>query len=612
MCGIIGYIGTKKCVPKLINALEALEYRGYDSAGIAYVKNNTVEIIKEVGKIKNLKEQVNMDVDAYMGIGHTRWATHGEVNKINAHPHKVGQITLIHNGIIENYQDIKNRVVKEGYKFKSKTDSEIAAALIDSLYKKNNDMVKTLNEASKILRGSYAFVVMVDKDEHIYATRNAIPMIAAIADDGNYVASDVPAILAYTKKYMLLNDLDIVKLSKDKIEIFDKNLNKCEKEIKVFEGTMDAATKNGYEHFMLKEINEQDKVFKDTINYYYDGSMESLEKNFGFIKKFKKIDIVACGSAYHTGIVGKSLIEKYADIPVNVEVASEYRYKKCFYDKDTLLIVVSQSGETADTLAALRKAKNDGITTMAIVNVIGSSIAREADHVVYIKAGFEIAVATTKAYLAQVAIFSLIALYLGKAKNIISDEKYKKISDEIKEMPKLIQKTIKNDNYIEIADKIYNKKQIFFIGRAIDYAIALEASLKLKEISYINSVAYQAGELKHGTISLIAKNTPVIALLTDEEIAEKTISNIKETKARGAYVILVTNMIPNEKFYDKIITIDKIEEILQPILTIIPLQLLSYRIAKNKGCDIDKPRNLAKSVTVEWQKKRPAHAVRFF
>ncbi len=599
MCGIIGYIGTKKCVPKLINALEALEYRGYDSAGIAYVKNNTVEIVKEVGKIKNLKEQVDMNEDAYMGIGHTRWATHGEVNKINAHPHKVGKITLIHNGIIENYQDIKNEVVKEGYKFKSKTDSEIAAALIDSLYKKNNDMVKTLNEASKKLRGSYAFVVMIDNDEHIYATRNAIPMIAAIADDGNYVASDVPAILAYTKKYMLLNDLDIVKLSKDKIEIFDKDLNRCKKEIKVFEGTMDAATKNGYEHFMLKEINEQDKVFKDTVNYYFDGSLESLEKSFGFIKKFKKIDIVACGSAYHTGIVGKNLIEKYADIPVNVEVASEYRYKKCFYDKDTLLIVVSQSGETADTLAALRKAKNDGITTMAIVNVIGSSIAREADHVIYIKAGFEIAVATTKAYLAQVAIFSLIALYLGKFKNLISDEEYKKISDEIKEMPKLIQKTIKDDSYMEIADKIYNKKQIFFIGRAIDYAIALEASLKLKEISYINSVAYQAGELKHGTISLIAKNTPVIALLTDEEIAEKTISNIKEVKARGAYIILVTNMMPNEKFYDKIITIDKIEEILQPILTIIPLQLLSYRIAKNKGCDIDKPRNLAKSVTVE-------------
>lgn len=599
MCGIIGYIGTKKCVPKLINALEALEYRGYDSAGIAYVKNNTVEIIKEVGKIKNLKNQVNMDTESYMGIGHTRWATHGEVNKVNAHPHRVGKITLIHNGIIENYQDIKNEVIKEGYKFKSKTDSEIAAALIDSLYKKNNDMVKTLNEASKVIRGSYAFVVIADNDEHIYATRNAIPMIAAVSDDGNYVASDVPAILAYTKKYILLDDLDIVKLSKNKIEIYNKDLKLCNKEIKTFEGTMDAATKNGYEHFMLKEINEQDKVFKDTINYYFDGSIESLEKNFGFIKKFKKIDIVACGSAYHTGLVGKCLIEKYANIPVNVEVASEYRYKKCFYDKDTLLIVVSQSGETADTLAALRKAKNDGITTMSIVNVIGSSIAREADHVIYIKAGFEIAVATTKAYLAQTAIFSLIALYLGKTKNTISKEKYEKICEEIKNIPTLIKKTIDNNSYIEIADKIYNKKQIFFIGRTIDYAIAMEASLKLKEISYINSVAYQAGELKHGTISLIAKNTPVIALLTDEEIAEKTISNIKEVKARGAYVILVTNMNPKEKYYDKIIKINKIEDILQPILTIIPLQLLSYKIAKNKGCDIDKPRNLAKSVTVE-------------
>lgn len=599
MCGIIGYIGTKKCVPKLINALEALEYRGYDSAGIAYVKNNTVEIIKEVGKIKNLKEQVDMDVDAYMGIGHTRWATHGEVNKINAHPHKVGQITLIHNGIIENYQDIKNRVVKEGYKFKSKTDSEIAAALIDSLYKKNNDMVKTLNEASKILRGSYAFVVMVDKDEHIYATRNAIPMIAAIADDGNYVASDVPAILAYTKKYMLLNDLDIVKLSKDKIEIFDKNLNKCEKEIKVFEGTMDAATKNGYEHFMLKEINEQDKVFKDTVNYYFDGTIKSLEKSFSYLKNFKKIDIVACGSAYHTGVVGKYLIENYANIPVNVEVASEYRYKKCFYDKDTLVVLVSQSGETADTLAALRKAKVDGITTMAIVNVVGSSIAREADYVTYIKAGFEIAVATTKAYLAQLAIFSLIALYLGYENKNINENEFNELVKEYNNLPALIKETINNDNYSTIADKIYDKKQIFFIGRGIDYALSLEASLKLKEISYINSVAYQAGELKHGTISLIEKDTPVIAISTDDSLREKTISNIKEVKARGAYVVYVTNETPQEKFYDDIITIKKIHPILESILTIIPLQLLSYKVAKDNGCDIDKPRNLAKSVTVE-------------
>ena len=498
----------------------------------------------------------------------------------------------------DKVEELKEKLTRKGYVFYSETDTEVAVKLIDYYYKKyEGTPIDAINHAMVRIRGSYALAVMFkDYPEEIYVARKDSPMILGVENGESFIASDVPAILKYTRNYYLLEYGEIATIKSDRIEFCDFHKQNIKKEIQVSELDMDAAEKGGYEHFMLKEINEQDKVFKDTINYYYDGSMESLEKNFGFIKKFKKIDIVACGSAYHTGIVGKSLIEKYADVPVNVEVASEYRYKKCFYDKDTLLIVVSQSGETADTLAALRKAKNDGITTMAIVNVIGSSIAREADHVVYIKAGFEIAVATTKAYLAQVAIFSLIALYLGKAKNIISDEEYKKISDEIKEMPKLIQKTIKNDNYIEIADKIYNKKQIFFIGRAIDYAIALEASLKLKEISYINSVAYQAGELKHGTISLIAKNTPVIALLTDEEIAEKTISNIKETKARGAYVILVTNMIPNEKFYDKIITIDKIEEILQPILTIIPLQLLSYRIAKNKGCDIDKPRNLAKSV----------------
>ena len=599
MCGIIGYIGTKKCVPKLIGALEALEYRGYDSAGVAYIKNGNVEIKKEKGKIKNLKDTLDMNVDAYIGIGHTRWATHGEANNINAHPHKNGKVTLVHNGIIENYIEIKEDLKKKGYKFTSETDSEVAAALLDELYSKNSDMVKSLHEASKIIRGSYAFVVLVDGDDNIYASRCASPMIAAIGNDGYYVASDVPAILAYTNKYMLLNDYDIVKLSKDKIEIYDKDLNEIEKEIKFFEGSMDAATKGGFEHFMLKEINEQDKVFKDTVNYYFDGTIKSLEKSFSYLKNFKKIDIVACGSAYHTGVVGKYLIENYANIPVNVEVASEYRYKKCFYDKDTLVVLVSQSGETADTLAALRKAKVDGITTMAIVNVVGSSIAREADYVTYIKAGFEIAVATTKAYLAQLAIFSLIALYLGYENKNINENEFNELVKEYNNLPALIKETINNDNYSTIADKIYDKKQIFFIGRGIDYALSLEASLKLKEISYINSVAYQAGELKHGTISLIEKDTPVIAISTDDSLREKTISNIKEVKARGAYVVYVTNETPQEKFYDKIITIDKIEEILQPILTIIPLQLLSYRIAKNKGCDIDKPRNLAKSVTVE-------------
>ena len=599
MCGIIGYNGTKKCVPKLIGALEALEYRGYDSAGIAYIENGNVKISKEVGKIKNLKEIVDMNANATIGIGHTRWATHGGVTKENAHPHKVGKITLVHNGIIENYIDIKKAIENKGYKYKSETDTEIAAALLDSLYEENNDMIKTLHEASKIIRGSYAFVVLVDGLDEIYATRCASPMIAALSDDGNYVASDVPAILAFTNKYMLLNEYDIVKLEKDKITIYDKDLNEVKKEIKVFEGTMDAATKAGYEHFMLKEINEQDKVFKDTVNYYFDGTINSLEKSFGFIKNYKKIDIVACGSAYHTGVVGKYLIENYANIPVNVEVASEYRYKKCFYDKDTLVILVSQSGETADTLAALRKAKEDGITTMAIVNVLGSSIAREADYTIYIKAGFEIAVATTKAYLAQLAIFSLISLYLGVTNKVISKNEYEEITNEINNMPEYIKETIKDKTYLQIAKKIFNKKAIFFIGRGIDYALCMEASLKLKEISYINSVAYQAGELKHGTISLIEKNTPVIAISTDESLNEKTISNIKEVKARGAYVILVTNTKPQEKFYDELIIIKKIHPIMESILTIIPLQLLAYEIAKNNGCDIDKPRNLAKSVTVE-------------
>lgn len=599
MCGIIGYIGTKKCVPKLIGALEALEYRGYDSAGVAYIKNGNVEIKKEKGKIKNLKDTLDMDVDAYIGIGHTRWATHGEANNINAHPHKNGKVTLVHNGIIENYIEIKEDLKKKGYKFTSETDTEVAAALLDELYSKNSDMVKSLHEASKIIRGSYAFVILVDGDDNIYASRCASPMIVAIGNDGYYVASDVPAILAYTNKHMLLNDYDIVKLSKDKIEIYDKDLNEIEKEIKFFESSMDAATKGGFEHFMLKEINEQDKVFKDTVNYYFDGTIKSLEKSFSYLKKFKKIDIVACGSAYHTGVVGKYLIENYANIPVNVEVASEYRYKKCFYDKDTLVVLVSQSGETADTLAALRKAKVDGITTMAIVNVVGSSIAREADYVTYIKAGFEIAVATTKAYLAQLAIFSLIALYLGYENKNINENEFNELVKEYNNLPALIKETINNDNYSTIADKIYDKKQIFFIGRGIDYALSLEASLKLKEISYINSVAYQAGELKHGTISLIEKDTPVIAISTDDSLREKTISNIKEVKARGAYVVYVTNETPQEKFYDDIITIKKIHPILESILTIIPLQLLSYKVAKDNGCDIDKPRNLAKSVTVE-------------
>lgn len=601
MCGIIGYVGRELCIPKIIHGLQSLEYRGYDSAGIAYISKGKIKTIKEKGKIINLEKLLNFDEEAYLGIGHTRWATHGVANKINAHPHSVGKFTIVHNGIIENYNELKEELINKGYNFKSETDTEIACAKIDEIYKQEKDILKTLSKATKVFRGSYALgIICIDEPNSLYAIRNTSPLIVAKSNEGNFIASDVPAILKFTNKYFLLDDLEIAKITMDKVTFYNQDLIPIDKNINTFEGSVEVALKNGYEHFMLKEINEQDKVFKDTINYYFDGTIDSLEKNFKFLDKYKKIDIVACGSAYHTGCVGKYLIENYGNIPVNVEVASEYRYKKCFYDKDTLVIVVSQSGETADTLAALKKVKNDKIDTLAIVNVIGSSIARIADKVIYIKAGCEIAVATTKAYLAQLAIFSLISIYLGYKSKEIKDEELYKIFKEIKQMPKLIKNTINNyESYFAIADKIYKNKQIFFIGRGIDYATSLEASLKLKEISYINSVAYQAGELKHGTISLIEKNTPVIAIATDKNLFEKTISNIKEVKARGAYVILISNEVIKEQLCDEFIKIDDVHPILESILTIIPLQLLAYKVAKNNKCDIDKPRNLAKSVTVE-------------
>ena len=601
MCGIIGYVGRDLCIPKIIHGLENLEYRGYDSAGIAYVENNKIKVIKEKGKIANLKKLLNFDTPTYLGIAHTRWATHGEASKINAHPHSVGSFTIVHNGIIENYSELKEKLINKGYIFKSETDTEVACALIDDIYKSQKDILKTLNTATKVFRGSYALgIICADDPDTLYALRNTSPLIIATSKSGNFIASDVPAILEYTNKYILLDDFEIAKIKQDSITIYDSNIQELTKKINTFEGSLESAAKNGYEHFMLKEINEQDKVFKDTVNYYFDGTIASLEKHFNFLKDFSKIDIIACGSAYHTGLVGKVLIENYANIPVNVEVASEYRYKKCFYDEDTLVILVSQSGETADTLAALRKAKSDNITTMAIVNVVGSSIAREADHVIYIKAGCEIAVATTKAYSAQLAMLSLLSIYLGYKNKQISNDELTELFNDLKKMPKLIKDTIANyESYFSIADKIYKNKQIFFIGRGIDYALSMEGSLKLKEISYINSVAYQAGELKHGTISLITKNTPVIALATDANLIEKTISNIKETKARGAYVIFVSNEYPIEQFYDDLIIVSKVHPILQSILTIIPLQLLAYKVAKNNNCDIDQPRNLAKSVTVE-------------
>lgn len=597
MCGIVGYVGkNKKCLPVIISGLETLEYRGYDSAGIAYKTDDKINVVKQKGKIINLKEKINLNDESNLGIGHTRWATHGKPTIENSHPHNVGKITIVHNGIIENYIELKEELMNIGYKFKSETDTEVACALIDSCYKDNIlDAIKT---AIKKMRGSFAFGILVEGDDNLYATRLTSPLIIAKGKDENYIASDVPAILKYTNKYLLLDDYDIAKINSDNITVYN-NGKEVKRKIHTFEGSMEAGMKNGYDHFMLKEINEQDKVIKDTINYYFDGTIESLMNRLPDLTKYNKIDIVACGSAYHTGLVGKNLIEKFSNTPVNCEVASEYRYKKSFYNKKTLVILVSQSGETADTLAALRKAKEDGIDTLAIVNVVGSSIAREAKYVLYIKAGCEIAVATTKAYTAQLSIFSLIALYLANSKNLLEKKEINNILEDIKKLPDVINKTLKDKSYIDIANKIYKRRDIFFIGRGIDYTLCMEGSLKLKEISYINSVAYPAGELKHGTISLIEKDTPVIAISTDEDLTEKTISNIKEVKARDAYTLFLTTNYIKSDFYDDIIVVDKIHELFQPIITIIPLQLLAYEVAKLNGCDIDKPRNLAKSVTVE-------------
>jgi len=587
MCGITGYIGkNNNAIKVVIDGLESLEYRGYDSSGIAYTDNNEINIIKEKGKIINLKNNIDFNIKSNLAIGHTRWATHGEPNKVNSHPHQVNKFTIVHNGIIENYIELKEELLKNNYTFKSSTDTEIAVAYIDFIYKKEKDILKTLNYTTKVFRGSYALGIICNDDlNNLYAVRKTSPLIIAQGTNENYIASDVPAILKYTNKYMLLDDYEIAKISSDNIEIYNQKLELVTKDTLEFEGTYESSMKNGYEHFMLKEIHEEPNVFKDTINTYLDKDF----KNIPDFSKYNNIHIVACGSAYHTGLVGKYLIEKYANIPVYVEVASEYRYKHNFYDEKTLVILVSQSGETADTLACLKKVKEDGIDTLGIVNVVGSSVARESKYVMYTKAGCEIAVATTKAYLAQLTVFSVITMYLTNNKDLL---------EEISTIPTLITNLI-NKDYKPIAKEIYKNKDIFFIGRGIDYSIAMEGSLKLKEISYINSVAYQAGELKHGTISLIEKNTPVIAISTDDTLSEKTISNIKEVKARGAKVIFVTNQNINDDFYDIKIDISRVNELLQPILTIVPLQLLAYEVAKLNKCDIDKPRNLAKSVTVE-------------
>ena len=590
MCGIIGYNGKKNAIPILIEGLKKLEYRGYDSSGIAYFIDNKIKIFKEKGRISEL-EKLLVDDKPTIGIGHTRWATHGKPSKINAHPHRVGNVTLVHNGIIENYNVLKEELKKKGYQFQSETDTEIATALIDSLYQENNNKLEILEKAKNLLKGSYAFVIMFDDcKDTLYALREGSPLIVAKSKEGNLVASDIPAILEYTRDYYLLEQ-EIAVITKDDIKFY-LNHEEVKKDMLTFTHDIKTASKDGYQHFMLKEIHEQPTLIKNYLDYYFN-NLELIPD----IGKYEKIYIVACGSAYHAGLIGAYLIEKYGNIEVKVEIASEFRYKKNFLTSNSLVILVSQSGETADTIASLRLAKENKAYTLGIVNVVGSTIARESDQVIYINAGCEIAVATTKAFTLQVLTFSMLAYKLLKKNDAkLSQEvflDYQVLSDEVN---KLL-----NFNYQEIAKKIAKHHDVFFIGRLIDYYLALEGSLKLKEISYIHSETYAAGELKHGTISLIEEGTPVISILTDITIYEKTISNIKETKARGAYSLVIArdNLNINQDIYDDVIKIPNLSDLVTCVLTVVPLQLLAYYVALELKYDIDKPRNLAKSVTVE-------------
>ena len=589
MCGIVGYAGKTNVIKNIMTGLKSLEYRGYDSSGIAYLdKNNNIKIYKKVGQIKNLDQILNYEDEASLGISHTRWATHGGVTDTNAHPHNQGKITLVHNGIIENYEELKKELEKEGYNFKSSTDSEVAAALIDKLYKENKDMLKTLVILKDKLKGSYAFnIINSDIPNKIYGIRKDVPLIVGVSDYGNMFASDIPAILHVTNKYIVLNNNEIVELEQDNIKYYNSEGKEITKEVKEYAGTIDSISKNGYDHFMLKEINEESEVVKNILNLYIKNNKI---KDIYNIKKYKNIDIVACGSASFAGQIGKYYIEKYANIKTDVYYASEYRYQKNFFTKDTLVILISQSGETADTLAALKLAKENGINTLAIVNRRDSSIAREADSVIYTEAGIEVAVATTKAYLAQVLILLLLAFK--------DNNKETKLLEDLKLLPNLITKYINEYDYSNIANILKDKEHIFYLGRGIDYYLSMEGSLKLKEISYIHSEAFQAGELKHGSISLIDKDFGVVSVVTDKTISDKTISNLKEVSARGAKIITITN-IKDNNFADYTILVEDYDEILNPLLVIVPMQMLAYNVAKLRDCDIDKPRNLAKSVTVE-------------
>lgn len=606
MCGIVGYVGKRNCTDVLVDALSKLEYRGYDSAGIAVFDRNVIKVSKTKGRLVDLVEKMEKEgkPNGHCGIGHTRWATHGEPSDINSHPHGNKRISIVHNGIIENYKEIKNFLIKEGYGFESETDTETVAKLLDYYY--DGDPLGTIIKVLADIEGSYALgIIFRDCPGKIFAVRKDSPLIVGAGENENFIASDVPAILKYTRDYYLIEQDEICELTAEDITIYDTRRNVLQKELQTATWDIDAAEKGGYEHFMLKEIHEQPNAVKMTVSpRVKDGMPDFSETGLTVeqLNKYRQIFVVACGTAMHAGMVGKYVIEKLARVPVIVDIASEFRYREPLIGEGDLLIVISQSGETADTLAALKLGKNLGAETLAIVNVVGSSIAREADMVLYTNAGPEISVASTKAYSVQIAAMYLLAFEIAFAKGTIDEAQCRNYVSELLEIPDYIEKTLNCKEVCQqTAARLMNADSLLYIGRGLDYALSMEGSLKLKEISYIHSESYAAGELKHGTISLVTNQMPVVAVATQTSLIEKTISNIKEVKARGAMVVLVCSetLDVEKEVADCIIRLPEVDEILMPAVAAVPLQLIAYYTSVLKGCDVDKPRNLAKSVTVE-------------
>ena len=613
MCGIVGYIGVKKACPILLAGLTRLEYRGYDSAGISTIEKNGLSLMKDKGRVKNLSNLDGIDkLEGTIGIAHTRWATHGKPSKENSHPHQDNSKTfsVVHNGIIENYNELKKSLEEKGYTFYSQTDTEVIPNLIHYYFNidKNNDDLKFLRAVRNTcldLKGSFAIEVISKLyPDNMIVVRQDSPLVIGTCEDEKYLSSDIPAILSYTRDFYLLNDLEFVLLTKDSAKFYDKDLNEIEKHTQTIEWNSSAAEKDGFDDFMLKEIYEQPTAIRETIGAKINRNSKCEFDELGFTKDYlsslNKIYIVACGTAMHAGLSGKNAIEKLCRIPTEVDIASEFRYRDPIIDEKTLCIFISQSGETADTIAALKLSKEKGAKTLAITNVIGSSITREADYSIYTHAGPEIAVASTKAYTSQVMLMNILAIYFAE---ILFGENSKLIKDlkqDILDLPKKIEETLKcNDKIKKFAQQIYQEKDVFFLGRGIDETVAKEGSLKLKEISYIHSESYAAGELKHGPIALIENGITVISIMTDENLVKKTVSNIQEVITRGAKTLVVTNKDIDKNMFDEVITIPKTDCFISPILSVIPLQLLAYYISKEKGLDVDKPRNLAKSVTVE-------------